>query len=152
MWPAAEGREGFPGLPNEHSAASLYQNRSAGETGLGSAAQSRPCPSTASLCYHRFSALLAQVMAVARLEAKLQNGGEAMDVSQRRSTKPLFWSAVSVSPWWRVVLTKTLRIHMALPFTSMGTHREGGVSPHGGVAAPPPEPPHTPENRSSGKK
>ena len=33
----------------------------------------------------------------------------------------LFWSAVFVSPWWRVASTKTLGIHMALPFTSKST-------------------------------
>ena len=41
---------------------------------------------------------------------------------ERRSTKPLFWSAVSVSPWWRVASAKTLRIHTAIPFTSTRTH------------------------------
>ena len=28
------------------------------------------------------------------------------------------WSAVSVSPWWRVASSKTLRTHTAIPFTS----------------------------------
>ena len=38
-------------------------------------------------------------------------------LSLNKSTKSLFWSTGSVSPWLQAALAKTLKIHTALPFT-----------------------------------